>query len=186
MATNRLPVASRKHRDKSTINLEVGARSQAACGSTLTLLRNPAIQSTETMNIMINTQKFRNLLLMASAMLLVSFTSVGAADGAAYAASDLTFKEVKSQADGTVQIVFTSLPETLYYCPGAKATTTKKGVELTFVRSRIKKKPKVDYPAKLFKKGEILKVVTVPAKGNPVFLRDGKKLVKLHPADAKK
>ena len=135
---------------------------------------------------MINTQKFRNILLMAAAMLLVSFTSAGAADGAAYAAGDLTFKEIKSQADGTVQIVFTSLAESLYYCPGVKATTTKKGVEFTFVRSGIKKKPKVDYPAKPVKKGGILKVVTVPTKGGSVFLRDGKKLVKLNPKDAKK
>ena len=37
MATNRLPAASRKRHDNSTINLEIGARSQAACGSTLTL-----------------------------------------------------------------------------------------------------------------------------------------------------
>ena len=135
---------------------------------------------------MFNTQNFRNILLMASAMLLVSFTSAGAADGAAYAAGDLTFKDIKSQADGTVKIVFTSLAESLYYCPGAKATTTKKGVELTFVRSGIKKKPKVDYPAKPVKKGGTLKVVIVPTKGGAVFLRDGKKLVKLHPTDAKK
>ena len=37
MATNRLPAASRKRHDNSTTNLGIGARSQAACGSTLTL-----------------------------------------------------------------------------------------------------------------------------------------------------
>ena len=37
MATNRLPAASRNFdNDNSTINLEIGARPQAACGSTLT------------------------------------------------------------------------------------------------------------------------------------------------------
>jgi len=38
VATNRLPVASRKRHDYSTIKIEIGVRSQAACGSTLTLL----------------------------------------------------------------------------------------------------------------------------------------------------
>ncbi len=37
VATNRLPVACRKHHGNSPINFEIGARSQAACGSTLTL-----------------------------------------------------------------------------------------------------------------------------------------------------
>ncbi|MBT5705815.1 MAG: hypothetical protein HOI66_05770 [Verrucomicrobia bacterium] len=39
MATNRLPAASRKSHDNSTINLEIGVRSQSACGSTLTFAR---------------------------------------------------------------------------------------------------------------------------------------------------
>ncbi len=34
VATNRLPTARRKRHDNSTINREIGARSQAACGST--------------------------------------------------------------------------------------------------------------------------------------------------------
>jgi hypothetical protein len=37
VATNRLPGANRKRHDNSTINLETGARPQAACVSTLTL-----------------------------------------------------------------------------------------------------------------------------------------------------
>lgn len=37
MATNRLPAASRLLHDIPTINLEIGARPQAACGSILTL-----------------------------------------------------------------------------------------------------------------------------------------------------
>lgn len=37
VATNRLPAAGRKRHDNSIINLEVGARSQAACGSTRTV-----------------------------------------------------------------------------------------------------------------------------------------------------
>ena len=44
MATNRLPAASRKRHDNSTINSEIGARTQAACGSTLTLSMKISLQ----------------------------------------------------------------------------------------------------------------------------------------------
>jgi len=37
VATNRLTAASRKFHGNSTNNLEIGARRQPACGSTLTL-----------------------------------------------------------------------------------------------------------------------------------------------------
>lgn len=37
MATNRLPASSRKRYDHSTFYRKIGVRSQAACGSTLTL-----------------------------------------------------------------------------------------------------------------------------------------------------
>ena len=84
------------------------------------------------------------------------------------------------QKDGNFQVTFRVPPESVYYCPGVNAKTTKMGVELTFVRSWYTKKPKVDYPVKLVK-GAMFKVVTVPAKGRSVFLRDGKNLVKLHP-----
>ena len=40
MASNRLPAASRKRHDNSTINLEIEARPQAACGSTLSFGKN--------------------------------------------------------------------------------------------------------------------------------------------------
>jgi len=46
VATNRLPAASRKRYDNSTINPEIGARPQAACGSTLTLGKNMKTRST--------------------------------------------------------------------------------------------------------------------------------------------
>jgi len=37
VATNRLPAASRRLHEDSIVNLEIGVRPQAACGSTLTL-----------------------------------------------------------------------------------------------------------------------------------------------------
>ena len=36
VAANRLPAASRKLHEESIVNLEIGVRPQAACGSTLT------------------------------------------------------------------------------------------------------------------------------------------------------
>jgi len=48
VATNRLPVASRNRHDNSTINLEIGARPQAACGSTLTVGLQSALSALKT------------------------------------------------------------------------------------------------------------------------------------------
>ena len=98
-----------------------------------------------------------------------------------YGEKDITIKEVKAEKDGTVEIRFTAKAESLYYCPGANAKTTEKGIELTFVRSYIKKKPDVIYPAKSGKNGQ--KMINVNAKEKSIFLRDGEKLVKLFPKD---
>ena len=47
LVDNRLPAASRKRQDNSTIHLEIGARSQAACDSTLTLAKNRGFRARE-------------------------------------------------------------------------------------------------------------------------------------------
>jgi hypothetical protein len=78
------------------------------------------------------------------------------------------------------------MPETLYYCPGANGETTEEGTLLIFVRSFVKVKPKVDYPAK--HKGDPAKtldqLILVDAKDKPVFVKSGKDLIKIFPADA--
>ena len=43
VAANRLPAASRKLHEESIVNLEIGVRPQAACGSTLTLCKQKGI-----------------------------------------------------------------------------------------------------------------------------------------------
>ncbi len=102
-----------------------------------------------------------------------------------YGEKDLEFIEIKSGNEGEVEIEFTAMLETLYFCPGANAKTTEKGIELTFVRSYYKTKPKVTYPAKRVNMEQgMAQVIVVPAKGKAVFLRDGKKLVKLFPRPA--
>ena len=129
---------------------------------------------------MIKTSKYHRLLLAILTLSLLSIAPAEARNRSAYGAKDLTFKEVKMQKDGTVHITFRAMPETVYYCPGVNVKTTKKGVELTFVRSWFRRKPKVDYAAKGVQ-GGVLKVVSVPTKGGAVFVKDGAKLVRLHP-----
>ena len=100
-----------------------------------------------------------------------------------YGEKDITIKEVKAEKDGKVKITFTAPLESIYYCPGANAKTTEKGIELTFVRSYMKKKPKVTYPATSVRKPNepVEKVITVTANGKAIFLRDGEKLIQLYP-----
>ena len=131
---------------------------------------------------MINLLKRHRFLSVTITLLILSISAGQAADRS-YGEQQLTFQKMEVQKDGNFQVTFRAQPESVYYCPGVNAKTTKKGVELTFVRSWYKKKPKVDYPVK-FVKGAMFKVVTVPAKGGAVFLRDGKHLVQLHPKNS--
>ena len=64
----------------------------------------------------------------------------------------LTIKEAKLGDNGMVPITFTTLPEIVCYCPAANRKVTMDGIELKFVRSWFKWKPKVHYPAKPVKK----------------------------------
>ena len=67
------------------------------------------------------------------------------------------------------------------------AKTTAKGLELTFVRTRLNKKPpKVTYTPKRISKDSTTVVITVPAKGAALFMKDGAKLVRLQPKPAAK
>lgn len=104
-----------------------------------------------------------------------------AADGSQYGEKELQFKSVKFLKDGTVEITFVSQPETLYYCPGANAEETGKGLVLTFVRASIKRKPKVDHPAEYVKQSPPAQIIKVNPKAKPVFLKDGKKLIQIYP-----
>jgi len=99
----------------------------------------------------------------------------------AYGAKDIAFEEVRAISEGMVEIRFTSKLETLYYCPGANAKTTNKGIELSFVRSYMERKPKVTYPVTNVKNA--VEMITVPTNGKAVFLRDGENLVELFPKE---
>ena len=94
-------------------------------------------------------------------------------------------REVTLTDSGKIQITFNTMPETLYYCPGANGEASQRGTVLTFVRSFVKAKPKVDYPAK--RKGDPAKtwdkLILVDAKDRPIFVKSGKDLLKIFPAD---
>ena len=104
--------------------------------------------------------------------------------GRDYSGDALTIKEAKLTDNGMVQITFTTMPETVWYCPGANGKVTKDGIELKFVRSWFKWKPKVHYPAKPVKKNNHLEQrILINAKGKPLFIRSGKKWIKIFPKD---
>ena len=105
------------------------------------------------------------------------------ADDSVYGEKGISIKGIKAGDEGKVEIRFAASLESMYYCPGANAKTTGKGIELTFVRSYMKKKPKVTYPAKYVRRPNepVEEVITVTANGKAIFLRDGEKLIQFHP-----
>jgi len=101
-----------------------------------------------------------------------------------YSGDALTIKEAKLNDNGMVQITFTTLSETVWYCPGANGKVTKEGIELKFVRSWFKRKPKVHYPAKPVKKNNHTEQrILIDAKGRPLFIHSGKKRIQIFPKD---
>jgi hypothetical protein len=116
---------------------------------------------------------------------LVSSPTPAAAGDSTYSGQQLKIRKVTLADSGKVQITFNTMPETLYYCPGANREASQRGTLLTFVRSFAKAKPKVDYPAK--RKGDPAKTsewsILVDAKDKPIFVKSGKDLVKIFPAD---
>lgn len=116
---------------------------------------------------------------------LVSSPTSAAADDSTYSGQQLKIREVTLTDSGKVQITFNTMAETLYYCPGANGEASQRGTVLRFVRSFVKMKPQVDYPAK--RKGDPAKtwdrLILVDAKDKPIFVKSGKDLIKIFPAD---
>jgi hypothetical protein len=126
------------------------------------------------------------LLLGVPALLIaafVTFVTFAAADRS-YQGDNLEIHSVEVKDDGSIQIAFSPLVETMWYCPGADAKATEKGVELKFVRAGFKKKPKVDYPAKNGSiDGKAVKLITLPKETKAILLREGKELRKIYPSE---
>ena len=95
-------------------------------------------------------------------------------------------RKVELQDDSSLKITFTVDAESMWFCPGANGKKAGKDIELTFVRAKYDKRPKVDYPMKSAAKEDISQVITIPAPFDAVFIRDGKNLVKIYPPADKK
>ncbi len=119
------------------------------------------------------------------AALTAAQSPLNAVGSSHYSVDQIQIKEAKRTEDGKVKITFRAMAETLYFCPGANGKTTTEGIELTFVRSSIMRKPKVKYPAKVVP-DTATRFIVVDAKNQPLFLKSGKKLVKIFPPPKKK
>lgn len=98
--------------------------------------------------------------------------------------TDVNIKEAVLTNDGEVRITFSTLAETLYFCPGANGKTTEERVELSFVRESIKNRPNVTYPAKSTDPTKSTdKFILIDAQGKPIYLNTGKGLIKIYPAN---
>lgn len=108
------------------------------------------------------------------------------ADRKSYQNETITIKNVKRLGDSSVQIVYRTIAETMWYCPGADIKEIAEGLEVRFVRERLNKKKKVDHPGKVFGDGtKAWKVLTIPSKGEALYIRNGRKLVELLPKETK-
>lgn len=102
-----------------------------------------------------------------------------------YASSDINIHEVTELANGEIAIRFTTMAESMWWCPGANSEITNEGIELTFVRSHFKSRPKVSHPRKATGDGsDIIKLAV--REGQAVFLKDKKGAVQLFPIREKK
>lgn len=110
-------------------------------------------------------------------------TLTGALSETAYSEKDLHVESIVPQKDGTLQITFTPLIETMYFCPGANVKKSAEGLEISFVRAAMNQRPKVDFPGKPIAKTSNSMRIDVPAQGETLFLRNGDRLVKLFPRE---
>ena len=109
-----------------------------------------------------------------------------AADKVSYQNEQITVKDVERMKDTSVQIVYRTITESMWYCPGAQIKKIAEGLELTFIRVKYNKKQKVEHPRKILSEGEkVWNVVTIPSNGKAFFIRNAKNLVKLLREDEK-
>ncbi len=95
----------------------------------------------------------------------------------------LTIHEVTAREDGTIQIAFSTLIETMWFCPGADAVETPDGIVIRFLRVGFKERPEVDYPATAAEiDGRIAQTITLPAGTRAVFYQNGDERQELLPA----
>ena len=97
-----------------------------------------------------------------------------------YQNEQITVKDVERMKDTSVQIVYRTITESMWYCLGAEIKKIAEGLELTFIRVKNNKKQKVEHLRKILREGtKVWNVVTIPSNGEAFLIRNGKDLVKL-------
>jgi hypothetical protein len=102
------------------------------------------------------------------------------ADKVSYQNEQITVKDVERMKDTPVQIVYRTIVESMWYCPGAEIKKIAEGLDLTFIRVKYNKKQTVEHLRKILREGtKVWNVVTIPSNGEAFFIRNGRNLVKL-------
>ena len=97
-----------------------------------------------------------------------------------YQNEQITVKNVERMKDTSVQIVYRTITELIWYSPGAEIKKIDEGQELIFISVKYSKKQKVEHLRKILREGtKVWNVVTIPSNGEAFFIRNGKNLVKL-------
>lgn len=102
------------------------------------------------------------------------------ADKVSYLNEQITVKDFERMKDTSVQIVYRTITELMWYCSGAEIKKIAEDLELTFIWVKYNKKQKVEHLRKILREGtKVWNVVTIPSNGEAFFIRNGKNLVKL-------
>jgi hypothetical protein len=86
-----------------------------------------------------------------------------------YSPDQLTEISVESVSEDTVKIVFNTMLETLYYCPGLNVSEKDNKILLDFIRCSIKEKCPVTHEAQQGEGGSYF--VLVKNDGNPILIQ---------------
>ncbi len=98
-----------------------------------------------------------------------------------YSPDKLTKINVESVSEDTVKIVFNTLLETLYYCPGLNMSEKNDNIYISFVRCPIKEKCPVTHEAQQSDNGNYFVLIKNNKKPISILYSEGNK--KLYPQE---
>ncbi|WP_143821130.1 hypothetical protein [Motiliproteus sp. MSK22-1] len=93
-----------------------------------------------------------------------------------YSHDELSIESIERQDNGSTKIVYSTILETLYYCPGANVTEKKDGIHIEFVRCPIDDLCNVTHPLKLENDKEYIVIEDVEKK---LYLKTKNDLIKI-------
>lgn len=130
------------------------------------------------------------LTLLISGLIATGMPGPKAGKKKSYPREQITIHQVENLDDGLVRLVFSPLPESMWYCPGVAVEETPQGLKVKFLRHFFKDKTKAAHPAKrIVEKVDgrpvAKRVVTFPGKGKRLLFDDGTPLTAKPPKDGK-